>query len=95
MHGSGKTVSDAPFEIAEEQQGYFTTKQATDTGYQLGSQANHVKAGNWIRVERGIYRLSRFPQSVENRSKPGQGRTSDRWTNPISPLPLLPAAIRR
>lgn len=60
-----KTVTDSLFEIAEGQQGYFTAKQATDAGYQLGSQAHHVKSGNWVRVERGIYRLARFPQSSE------------------------------
>ena len=53
------------FAIAEEQQGYFTAKQAVTAGYLLGSQAHHVKAGNWVRVERGIYRLARFPQSAE------------------------------
>lgn len=53
------------FAIAEEQQGYFTSKQAADAGYQLGSQAHHFKSGNWVRVERGIYRLTRFPQSSE------------------------------
>jgi predicted transcriptional regulator of viral defense system len=53
------------FAIAEGQQGYFTSKQAADAGYQLGSQAHHVKSGNWVRVERGIYRLTRFPQSSE------------------------------
>jgi predicted transcriptional regulator of viral defense system len=60
-----KTVTDALFEIAEGQQGYFTAKQATDAGYKLGSQAHHVKSRNWVRVERGIYRLARFPQSSE------------------------------
>ena len=55
----------ALFDSAEEQQGYFTAKQAADAGYQLGSQAHHVKSGNWVRVERGIYRLARFPQSNE------------------------------
>jgi len=65
MRSQAKTVSDALFEIAEGQQGYFTAKQATDVGYQLGSQAHHVKSGNWVRVERGIYRLARFPQSSE------------------------------
>jgi predicted transcriptional regulator of viral defense system len=43
----------------------FTTKQAGDAGYQPGSQAHHVKSGNWVRAERGIYRLTRFPQSSE------------------------------
>lgn len=65
MRGRAKTVSDVLFEIAEAQQGYFTAKQAADAGYQLGSQAHHVKSGNWMRVERGIYRLARFPQSPE------------------------------
>jgi predicted transcriptional regulator of viral defense system len=65
MRSQAKAVSDALFEIAEGQQGYFTAKQAADAGYQLGSQAHHVKSGNWVRVERGIYRLARFPQSVD------------------------------
>ena len=60
-----KTATDSLFEIAEGQQGYFTAKQAGDAGYQLGSQAHHAKSGNWVRVERGIYRLARFPQSSE------------------------------
>jgi predicted transcriptional regulator of viral defense system len=65
VRGQAKTVSDALFEIAEGQQGYFTAKQAAAAGYQLGSQAHHAKSGNWVRVERGIYRLARFPQSSE------------------------------
>ena len=65
MRSQAKIVSDALFETAEGQQGYFTAKQAADAGYKLGSQAHHVKSGNWVRVERGIYRLARFPQSSE------------------------------
>jgi predicted transcriptional regulator of viral defense system len=65
VRGQAKTVSDALFDITEGQQGYFTAKQAADAGYQLGSLAHHVKSGNWVRVERGIYRLARFPQSAE------------------------------
>ena len=65
MRSQAKTVSDTLFKMAEGQQGYFTAKQAADAGYQLGSQAHHVKSGNWVRVERGIYRLARFPQSHE------------------------------
>jgi predicted transcriptional regulator of viral defense system len=60
-----KTASAALFEIAEGQQGYFTVKQAAAVGYQPGSQAHHAKSGNWVRAERGIYRLARFPQSSE------------------------------
>ena len=60
-----KNVPAALFDSVEGQQGYFTAKQAANAGYQLGSQAHHVKSGNWVRVERGIYRLARFPQSNE------------------------------
>jgi len=65
MRSQAKSVSDTLFELAEGQQGYFTAKQAADIGYKLGSQAHHVKSGNWVRVERGVYRLARFPQSAE------------------------------
>ena len=65
MSSTAKTAADVLFAIAEGQQGYFTSKQAADAGYQLGSQAHHVKSRNWVRVERGIYRLTRFPQSSE------------------------------
>ena len=65
MRHQSQSASAALFKIAEGQQGYFTAKQAVDVGYLLGSQAHHVKAGNWVRVERGIYRLARFPQSSE------------------------------
>ncbi len=46
MRGLAKSASDAFFEVVEGQQGYFTVKQAADAGYQLGSQAHHVKSGN-------------------------------------------------
>ena len=65
MSGAAKTAADLLFAIAEGQQGYFTSKQAADAGYQFGSQAHHVKSGNWVRVERGICRLAHFPQSPE------------------------------
>jgi len=65
MRTQAKTVYDALFETVEGQQGYFTAKQAAQAGYKLGSQAHHVKSGNWVRIERGIYRLARFPGSEE------------------------------
>jgi hypothetical protein len=60
-----QSAADALFEIVEGQQGYFTAKQAAEVGFRLGSQAHHVKAGNWVRVERGIDRLAHFPRSRE------------------------------
>ena len=54
-------ASQRLFEFAEQQQGYFTTKQAKAAGYAENTHPYHVQAGNWIREHRGIYRLSRFP----------------------------------
>ena len=57
------TDSDQLFEIAEGQQGYFTSAQAVDAGFARSAQSYHVAAGNWVREHRGIYRLRRYPQS--------------------------------
>lgn len=56
---------DKLFEIAEAQQGYFTTKQALTAGYVYRTHLYHVGTGTWIREYRGIYRLARFPASPE------------------------------
>lgn len=49
------------FEVAESQQGYFTSSDAKRLGYDYPHQHFHVNQGNWIRVDRGIYRLKKFP----------------------------------
>jgi predicted transcriptional regulator of viral defense system len=51
------------FEVASEQAGYFTTAQADACGYSSNLRAYHVKQGRWVRVRRGIYRLSEYPSS--------------------------------
>lgn len=51
------------YETAEPQFGFFTTKQAKEAGYDESKHAYHVRAGNWIREHRGIYRLRSFPAS--------------------------------
>ncbi len=58
-------AAEALYEITESQHGLFTAQQATECGYTLSSHAHHVKAGNWLRLHRGIYRLARFPQSED------------------------------
>jgi len=47
--------------MAQDQQGYFTTKQAIEAGYADNTHPYHVRAGNWERVRRGIYRLAHLP----------------------------------
>lgn len=49
------------YEAAESQQGYFTAKQAKASGFDERNHPYHVRAGNWIRERRALYRLSRFP----------------------------------
>lgn len=51
------------FEIAESQQGYFTTAEAVGCGFARSTHSYHVQRGNWVREHRGIYRLTRFPLS--------------------------------
>lgn len=58
-----RTAQRRLFEIAEGQQGFFTTKQAKAAGFAENTHPYHVQAGNWIREHRGIYRLALFPAS--------------------------------
>jgi predicted transcriptional regulator of viral defense system len=48
------------YALAAEQSGYFTAAQAKRLGYSYPAQAHHVNAGNWLRVDRGIFRLSEW-----------------------------------
>jgi hypothetical protein len=58
-----KPDNDLLFAVAEGQDGYFTAAQAQEAGFARSTHSYHVKAGNWIREHRGIYRLRRFPES--------------------------------
>jgi predicted transcriptional regulator of viral defense system len=49
------------FEIAKLQGGYFSAMQANQAGIGDNNHLYHVKAGNWIREWRGIYRLALYP----------------------------------
>ena len=57
-----KEAAKRLYEIAEAQQGFFTTKQAKAAGFAENTHPYHVQAGNWIREHRGIYRLASFPR---------------------------------
>src|ERR1041385_4439714 len=63
MAQSHREASRRLFEIAEQQQGFFTTKQAKAAGFAENTHPYHVQVGNWIREHRGIYRLTLFPMS--------------------------------
>ena len=47
--------------VAASQGGYFTAKQAAAAGYGKRHVDYHVKAGNFERIERGLFRLPTIP----------------------------------
>ena len=55
---------DGLYEIAENQAGYFTASQARMVGFNWERLSSNTKAELFLRVARGVYRLSRFPGSA-------------------------------
>ena len=49
------------FAVAESQGGYFTAKQAEEAGFDRTNHTYHVRAGNWEREHRSIFRLAHYP----------------------------------
>ena len=54
---------DKLYQIADDQGGYFTSAQAGGAGYSWERLSNTVKAGRFVRVSRGVYRLAHYPGS--------------------------------
>jgi predicted transcriptional regulator of viral defense system len=55
---------DKLYEIAENQAGYFSASQARDAGFSWERLSSNAKKGLFLRVARGVYRLTRFPGSA-------------------------------
>ena len=51
------------YQIAAAQGGYFTAAQARQAGYAYSQQHFHLARGNWLKVERGLFRLRDYPAS--------------------------------
>ncbi len=49
------------YHIAAAQGGYFTATQARQAGYAYSQQHFHVSRGNWLKIDRGLFRLRDFP----------------------------------
>jgi predicted transcriptional regulator of viral defense system len=60
------------YQIAAAQGGYFTSAQARQAGYAYSQQHFHVSRGNWLKVDRGLFRLRDFP--------PGEREDLTRWS---------------
>lgn len=59
-------------ELAFNQAGYFSAAQARAIGYSYQAQKYHADRGNWLRVDRGLFRLPGWPGAPED--------TFARWT---------------
>jgi predicted transcriptional regulator of viral defense system len=47
--------------VADSQQGLFTARQAAHAGYSDAARVYQVRSGNWVRMARGVYRLTDYP----------------------------------
>src|SRR3954452_5495200 len=63
MARSTREAHRALFALASSQGGYFTAKQAKEAGYGYKHLDYHETAGNFERVEHGLYRLPTVPPS--------------------------------
>ncbi|WP_232546994.1 type IV toxin-antitoxin system AbiEi family antitoxin domain-containing protein [Propioniciclava soli] len=52
--------------VAFQQAGYFTAAQALEIGYSYQAQKYHVDAGNWLRVDRALFRLPEWPADADD-----------------------------
>jgi predicted transcriptional regulator of viral defense system len=51
---------DVLWRVASQQRGYFTAGQALEAGYSYQTQRFHAQRGNWLHVDRGIYRFREY-----------------------------------
>jgi len=61
-----KEKSRQLFEVADSQRGYFTARQAIETGFSSRMQTYHVQNGDWEREWRGVYRLANYPGEFDD-----------------------------
>lgn len=66
MPGVRQDLRRALHAVAFAQAGYFTAAQAKTVGYSYQAQKYHVDHGNWMRVDRGLFRLPEWPSSPED-----------------------------
>ncbi len=60
-HDVAMTSEDKLFEIADRQQGYFSSQQAEECGISRSNFHYRLRSGEWVKTLRGIYRLARYP----------------------------------
>lgn len=55
-----------PHGLAFRQAGYVSARQALEIGYTYQAQKCHVDRGNWVKIDRGIYRLTEWPAAEDD-----------------------------
>jgi len=60
---ANQALFEALFEIADDQAGYFTARQATAAGLSHRQLSYYADTGRIERVRRGVYRLRHYPAS--------------------------------
>jgi predicted transcriptional regulator of viral defense system len=53
-------------EVAFRQAGYVSAAQALTVGYSYQAQKYHVDRGNWVRIDRGLFRLAEWPAAADD-----------------------------
>lgn len=56
----GSDSRTALWRTAAGQRGYFTAAQAVDAGYSYQAQRYHARQGNWLVIDRALYRFREF-----------------------------------
>lgn len=64
MGTSSKNLASRLQALTARQHGFFTAAQAESIGYVDSVHLYHVHNGDWIRVQRGIYKLADFAPSA-------------------------------
>lgn len=64
MPGSRQDLRQQLNALAFNQAGYFTAAQALEIGYTYQAQKYHADHGNWVRVQRALFRLPGWPSDA-------------------------------
>ncbi|MDT0402803.1 type IV toxin-antitoxin system AbiEi family antitoxin domain-containing protein [Streptomyces edwardsiae] len=62
MSEDGAESRAALWRTAAGQRGYFTAAQAVDAGYSHQAQHYHARHGNWLVIDRALYRFREFSE---------------------------------
>ena len=66
MIGDRQELRQSLYRLAAGQAGFFTARDALDLGYSYQAQKYHVDNGNWVRVQRGIFRIPEWPAGIND-----------------------------